>query len=627
VYRVLQTTAPDGKNLLKLLPLPKFPGSFPPPAQAAAVPPSPAGTIPSPSQFGNPAAPPPPGPGQLLPGGTLDRPGGAEGEEDSVPGGPMAGIPVSGPAFMVVSTQSLPGPGRCPALPAGHHLQIPADAEVRAVPASLLPAAIQHKILAAAATPPGAQGSKTPTVIYVSPVNTSSPEIPKQFQPLCPQSSPEGPKALLLRATPPGSAPGSDGAQRRQPPLKWVVQETPSLSAPCLIPVKSSNNVASKILKSLSDSKDVEVASAHLLPPCPGGKQPRLAPLRDNALVMYNGKVYLLAKRGSDLLPAPAAPLPEDSLEKEPPEPVGAPAVTRLPSKAVLSQSQGVVLAQSCQDSPAAWKRDSQSLGTPSAEQEGPSGTQSISSQGDIPGTRGSVWKSGSSQCGQEGAPREDWPKGLMDFAASAFQLQQEPLDSLGKGAPGKAQELPHWRQYWELRKKFGLSREERVCLRRIPVIQEDPEEREHYWERTEDPGSSLDVEMGSPQECGAEEKVPAGPAEERSRKRQSQSPPGCAKRGRNCPGPEVGTPSATIPGHSPPPEPGSPGGSPQETEPQPLGGDPSLLEGSFRDDAFLAAPPDLDETIRDEKVKRLKQLLREREAALEELRRGMLQS
>lgn len=54
---------------------------------------------------------------------------------------------------------------------------------------------------------------------------------------------------------------------------------------------------------------------------------------------------------------------------------------------------------------------------------------------------------------------------------------------------------------------------------------------------------------------------------------------------------------------------------------------DTSVLEGSFRDDAFPLTPPDLDETIRDEKIERLKQLLREREAALEEMRRKMQQS
>lgn len=54
---------------------------------------------------------------------------------------------------------------------------------------------------------------------------------------------------------------------------------------------------------------------------------------------------------------------------------------------------------------------------------------------------------------------------------------------------------------------------------------------------------------------------------------------------------------------------------------------DTSVLEGSFRDDVFPLTPPDLDETIRDEKINRLKQLLREREAALEEMRRKMQQS
>lgn len=53
----------------------------------------------------------------------------------------------------------------------------------------------------------------------------------------------------------------------------------------------------------------------------------------------------------------------------------------------------------------------------------------------------------------------------------------------------------------------------------------------------------------------------------------------------------------------------------------------PSILEGSFRNDAFPLTPPDLDETIRDERIERLKQQLRAREAALEEMRRKMQQS
>ncbi|XP_074833346.1 ligand-dependent nuclear receptor-interacting factor 1 [Carettochelys insculpta] len=55
--------------------------------------------------------------------------------------------------------------------------------------------------------------------------------------------------------------------------------------------------------------------------------------------------------------------------------------------------------------------------------------------------------------------------------------------------------------------------------------------------------------------------------------------------------------------------------------------GDGSASESSFREDAFPSTPLDLDETVRDEKIKRLKRLLREREAALEEIRKKMQQT
>ncbi|XP_039077585.1 ligand-dependent nuclear receptor-interacting factor 1 isoform X3 [Hyaena hyaena] len=46
----------------------------------------------------------------------------------------------------------------------------------------------------------------------------------------------------------------------------------------------------------------------------------------------------------------------------------------------------------------------------------------------------------------------------------------------------------------------------------------------------------------------------------------------------------------------------------------------------NFTEDIFLMAPPELEETIRDEKIRRLKQVLREKEAALEEMRKKMHQ-
>ncbi|XP_048207725.1 ligand-dependent nuclear receptor-interacting factor 1 isoform X2 [Perognathus longimembris pacificus] len=46
----------------------------------------------------------------------------------------------------------------------------------------------------------------------------------------------------------------------------------------------------------------------------------------------------------------------------------------------------------------------------------------------------------------------------------------------------------------------------------------------------------------------------------------------------------------------------------------------------NYTEDVFPVTPPELEETIRDEKIRRLKQILKEKEAALEEMRKKMHQ-
>ncbi|XP_056367540.1 ligand-dependent nuclear receptor-interacting factor 1 [Oenanthe melanoleuca] len=746
MYRVIQTTGPDGKNLLKLFPISKTSGSFMPIVQSPAMPNNSNANVSSPvhltfkTQLGNTTAPSsvkipifqPPNPGRIILTRTLDKqesaragsekeslvPSAAASAQSSctaVDGVSLQNVAVtssshqSSTTYMVVNTKPLPVTVKSPVLPSGHHLQIPADAEVKSVPASLLPPAIQQKILAAAATnvSGGADSSKTPMVIYVSPVNTvkTSQVLPKHLQSFCSKPAAEVSKTLIVTAAQKGSGSSpepvtSEGQQCQQTPMKWIVQETAPLSAACLIPVKSSNNVASKILKTLSDTKNVEVNPASILPLCsngPGGNQTKITSLKENALVMYNGKVYLLTKRGSDVLSAQAEKQTSSSsdglLKKETPKQIDSTKVNKITSKVVnlvLSKSKGVVLSQkdpkpctvSKNSSPIALRNDLKS--TPAAplvsgaNQQDPTViqrqslpfTKSVSCSGMIPvpavGMQENVWQNGKDmshspkaagavlpQAKQECAVGEDWPK-----------IQCEKMDSPGKVIQIKHQEHPHWRQYLELRKKFGLFKEERVYLMRIPLraFCENPEERvcsSDSLERKNDScsSSSLDVEIRSHhQECVKEKKIIVDLEEDLIRKRKIKSSPllDNGKRRRTsikpATSPSLETTSLTCSALAIPPPPGSAQPSPagvsrgrdseQDTLPRSSDTahpgisvlvtseeDPSVLEGSFRDDAFPAAPPDLDETIRDEKIKRLKQLLREREAALEEMRREMQQS
>ncbi|XP_058711520.1 ligand-dependent nuclear receptor-interacting factor 1 isoform X3 [Poecile atricapillus] len=650
MYRVVQTTGPDGKKLLKLLPISKTSGSFVPIVQSPAMPNNSNANVSSPvhltfkTQLGNTAAPSsvkipifqPPNPGKIVLRRTLDKQESARAgseKESSIPSAavnsqsscvPTDGVSLqnvvisssshqSSTTYMVVNTKSLPVTVKSSVLPSGHHLQIPADAEVKSVPASLLPPAIQQKILAAAATnvSGGADGTKTPTVIYVSPVNTvkTSQVLPKCLQSLCPKSAMEVSKTLVVTAAQKGSGSSPEpvtpeGQQCQQTPMKWIVQETAPLSAACLIPVKSSNNVASKILKTLSDMKNVEVNTANILPLCsngPGGSQTKITPLKDNALVMYNGKIYLLTKRGSDVLSAQAdkqTSSSSDALPKtETPKQIDSTEVNKITSKVVnllLSKSKGVVLSQkdpnpctvSKNSSPAGLKNDlkstSAALLIPSADQQDPTViqgqnlpfTKSISCSGVIPvpavGMQESVWQNGKDkshspraavlpQAKQECAVSEEWPKIAVDL--------EEDLTR---------------------RRKIKSS----------PLLDSGKRRRTSIKSAT---SPSLEVSSSS---CSALSRSVSPPA---------ASPPPAAPTGRD-------SEQDTFPRSSDTTHPGiSALVTPEE--------DASLLEGSFRDDAFPVAPPDLDETIRDEKIKRLKQLLREREAALEEMRREMQQS
>ncbi|NXG62513.1 LRIF1 factor, partial [Hemiprocne comata] len=738
MYRVVQTTGPDGKNLLRLLPISKSSGSFVPIVQSSVMPNNSKANISNPvhltfkTQLANTTAPSSvkipvfqsPNPGKILLTRTLDKQEGGRAGSEQESLSPKSGAAIQSScvsvdrlsvqnmavtsssnqgktAYMLVNTKTLPLNVKPSVLPSGHHLQIPADAEVKSVPASFLPSAIQQKILAAAATnvSGGADSTKMPTVICVTPVKTVKTVIPKHLQPICPKPAPEVSKPVIMTAAQKGngSSPETvtpDGQQCQQTPMKWIVQESPQSPAARLIPVRSSNNMATKILKTLSEMKNVEINSPNILSLCsggPGGSQTKITPIKDNALVMYNGRVFLLTRRGSDVLSGQAdkqASSSSDALiKKETSKLIDSSAVKKITNKVVnlvLSKNKGMVLSQkdpnpgtdSNNSPPAGLRNDLKpaALVTPSPNQQNSTVNQRKSlplsesiSSGVIPGPAvgkqehpcpNGQEKSHSPQAAgavlpqfkQDCAFSEDWQK-----------IQCEKMHSPGKLIPNKEQEKPHWKQYLELRRTFGLLKEERVYLKRIPLRTscEKPEERvcsSNGLRRRNGScsSSSLDAEITTQhQPCVKEEKIIVDLEEDLTKKRKIKSSPqsDSGKRRRtsvkSTTSPEDSSCSVLHRGVSPPPvfpeesvstdsAPSAQGRDSQDDPHSQYGdvtdssfpvlvsceGDTSVLEGSFRDDAFPWTPPDLDETIRDEKIKRLKQLLREREAALEEMRR-----
>ncbi|KAM8976887.1 ligand-dependent nuclear receptor-interacting factor 1 [Pelodytes ibericus] len=246
------------------------------------------------------------------------------------------------PAFMMMNpnTQSIAVKSSSPMLPSGHHLQIPANAEVKSVPASLLPFAIQQKILAATNCN---DHSKNPSVIYVSPVNTVR-TVTKQQAPVPHKVSTSSVFPAVVASTAvqtTGDRKPSGGTESPEAPMKWVVQENKE-SAACLVPVKSSNDTASKILKMFSGTKNEEANLANVLPMCNNSvpSNSKVIHIKDNALVMYNNKIYLLAKRGSEVFNAETKPA---STEKSSSPTESVKDISNKVVEVVLSKKKGTI--------------------------------------------------------------------------------------------------------------------------------------------------------------------------------------------------------------------------------------------------------------------------------------------
>ncbi|XP_067269996.1 ligand-dependent nuclear receptor-interacting factor 1 [Pseudorasbora parva] len=201
----------------------------------------------------------------------------------------------------MAAVQTLPVTVKSPVLPNGHFLQIPPNAKVRTLPATALPQSIKCRIMNSMNNTPNL-GKGPPTVVFVSPVNSVKLNTDQQMLLLTKPSQiqktlSQNPPANLQT---PVCIPKTN--EEASTPIKWVVQEGTGASAPCLVPL-STPNMSSDSLKAVKHVNSVGTANeipASIDTP-PQTSQEKITPGKDNALVMCNGKVYFVAKKNSEI--------------------------------------------------------------------------------------------------------------------------------------------------------------------------------------------------------------------------------------------------------------------------------------------------------------------------------------
>lgn len=196
----------------------------------------------------------------------------------------------------MTAVQTLPVTIKSPVLPNGHFLEIPPNAKVRTMPATALPQSIKCRILNSVNNI--SNPDKTPpTVVLVSPVNSVRLNSNQQVVSLPKQSQVQ--KTLSLNPPTnlqnPVCVPKTNEVNT---PIKWVIQEGTGASARCLIPV-SSQNVNSDRVKTVTHVDSNEIAASK--PTVPQTILEKITPGKDNALVMCNGKVYFVARKNSEI--------------------------------------------------------------------------------------------------------------------------------------------------------------------------------------------------------------------------------------------------------------------------------------------------------------------------------------
>ncbi|KAK2491365.1 hypothetical protein MC885_015454 [Smutsia gigantea] len=598
--------------------------------------------------------------------------------------------------YILVNTQSLPVTVKSPVLPSGHHLQIPAHAEVKSVPASSLPPSVQQKILATATTSTSGtvEASQTPTVIYVSPVNTVKNVVTKNFQNIYPKPVTEIAKPVILNTTqiPMNVAKETQlkGGQHSQAaPVKWIFQENLQPCTPSLVPVKSSNNVASKILKTFVDRKSLGDNTVNMPPLSTishSGTQSKSMPIKDNALVMFNGKVYLLAKKGTDVLPSQIDQQnsfsPDIPPRKDTSQIVSSRPVTEISRKVVnivlakskssqmdtksLSNTQLASMANLRAEKnkrvekqshstpnphnmkqPINYLKQSKNLFTKPDFPDGFSTGQNAPRKGNIIQSIEKISSSvdATTVTSQQCVFRDQEPKIQNEMASTLGKVTPERKEK--KNCQGRSNKS-YLKSDAEFKKIFGLTKDLRVCLTRIPDHLGSGKGFESFSSLVKSDTykeTKFTVKEGErKQGFDKKRKTKTVKKMDHTKKRKSESAFNRAVNGGTnatssqlissiLPDSDVSCYNI-LTSHNKMREEKRTEAEHCTCENQEKGTLSSntafeqryCLNKNYTEDIFPMTPPELEETIRDEKIRRLKQVLREKEEALEEMRKKMHQ-
>ncbi|XP_075448946.1 uncharacterized protein LOC142490480 isoform X2 [Ascaphus truei] len=381
--------------------------------------------------------------------------------------------------YVMVNSKAVPVAVKStPTLPSGHDLQIPANAEVKSVPASL-PFAIQQKILAAIGNSEKRKVAKN-TSVFLSPVNTIKTLAYKHISPVYPTPRTSNKAPVTLPLTVESLMDHLPTYKKTSPniPMKWIVQENQE-SASCLVPVKSSDVTATKVLQILTGKTNHETSIANMLPMCrnPLSSNTNVLPIKDDSLVMYQNKTYLLTKQGSDVFDTETKSESQSFVSLE--ESTSC-SETQKHSESIKNISNNVVEVVMCQNKPT--KNLKMRPSTETSLQVNVSYSSNKESTALLQTSKLQAIRTNESDiicilddpvenCSVT-EKHETQDKGFSPPNATiSIKIQIKMTPSL----KGDHKPAVNKNKDGSLRLKFGLIKKERVVLRRIPLLRAEP--------------------------------------------------------------------------------------------------------------------------------------------------------